>query len=115
VRPQADYARSLELLRRAADADGVTKTGLMVGIGETDDEVRATLAHARRAGVTIVTLGQYLCPNRACLPVDRYVTPETFDRFRREALDMGFPAVESAPLVRSSYHAEQCAARVIHP
>ena len=109
VRPEADYARSLELLRRASDAGLATKTGLMLGIGETDDEVLAALADARRAGVRIATLGQYLCPTRQCLPVERYVTPEEFARFRDEGLRMGFAAVESAPLVRSSYHAEQAA------
>ena len=115
VRPQADYQRSLELLRRAAAAGLVTKTGLMLGIGETDEQVRHTLARARRAGVAIVTLGQYLCPTKQCLPVDRYVTPEAFARFRDEALGMGFQAVESSPLVRSSYHADQSAARTLAP
>ena len=115
ARPQADYARSLELLHRAAGAGHVTKTGLMLGIGETDAEATAALGDARRAGVAIATLGQYLCPTRACLPVARYVTPEAFEQLRRDALAMGFDAVESGPLVRSSYHAEQSASRVLHP
>ena len=115
VRPQADYQRSLDLLRRAAARGRVTKTGLMLGIGETDDDVLRTLADAREAGVAIVTLGQYLCPTKQCLPVDRYVTPDVFAWFRDGALRMGFRAVESGPLVRSSYHAEQSASQALSP
>jgi lipoic acid synthetase len=109
VRPQADYRRSLELLRRAGQiAPGtLTKSGLMLGLGERPEETRQTLADLRAAGCRILTLGQYLQPSPEHLPVEAYVPPEDFERWRTAALDMGFSEVASAPFVRSSYHAKE--------
>jgi len=113
VRPSAKFDRSLELLRRVKEQGGVAKTGIMVGIGERDDEVLALIDEVQTAtrsasGDTcdILTIGQYLQPTRNHLPIDRWVTPEQFDRFRDEGLARGFKVVESGPLVRSSYHAD---------
>jgi lipoic acid synthetase len=106
VRPQAKYDRSLEVLRRGHEAGMVTKSGLMLGLGEQPGEVRAVMADLRKAGCDILTLGQYLQPTRDHLPVDRYVHPDEFGEYRREGRAMGFRHVESGPLVRSSYHAE---------
>jgi len=109
VRPMADYARSLELIARAkkALAGGYTKSGIMVGLGETHSEVLETLRDLRRAGCDILTIGQYLAPSKAHHPVVEYVTPDEFERYRREAEEMGFLFVASAPLVRSSYMAAE--------
>lgn len=108
VRSVATYEGSLAVIRRIAERPGVrSKSGFMLGLGETPDEVRATLADLRRAGCEVVTIGQYLQPTERHLPVSEYVTPEQFEQWRLEALDMGFRHVESAPLVRSSYHAER--------
>jgi lipoic acid synthetase len=107
VRPQARYERSLEVLRRARDAGFVTKSSLMLGIGETDEEVIETLRDLRAVGCDLLTLGQYLQPTRYHLPVERFVTPESFGRMGQAAREMGFAHVESGPLVRSSYHAER--------
>jgi lipoic acid synthetase len=109
VRPSADYARSLAVLARAKEAGLVTKSGLIVGMGEADDEVAATLADLRGVGVDIVTIGQYLRPTTHHLPVARWVEPATFDEYRRVGEAMGIPHVESSPLTRSSYHARQAA------
>ena len=109
VRPQAKYQRSLELLKRAKEQRFLTKTGIMVGIGETDAEVLTTMQDIRAADVDILTIGQYLQPTREHLPIDRWVTPEQFAEFKRVGLAMGFGVVESGPLVRSSYHAEEAA------
>jgi lipoic acid synthetase len=114
VRPSAKFDRSLELLRRVKDAGVVAKTGIMVGIGENDDEVLglmdevigATRAGRAGAGCDILTIGQYLQPTRNHLPVERFVTPEQFAAFKDEGLRRGFKVVESGPLVRSSYHAD---------
>jgi lipoyl synthase len=107
VRPQALYERSLLLLQNAADrAPGIpTKSGLMLGLGETDAEVRHLLADLRRVRVRILTLGQYLQPTPSHHPVTRYVRPEAFERWRLTALDMGFDQVAGGPFVRSSYRA----------
>jgi lipoic acid synthetase len=113
VRPDAGYAQSLELLSRAArrrDRDGLamrTKSGLMVGLGESEDEVLALLSDLRAAGCDIATIGQYLQPHERRLPIERYYTPEEFERLRRAGEAMGFTRVESGPLVRSSYHARR--------
>lgn len=113
ARPGSRYERSLELLANAArrrDAGafaGRVKTGLMAGLGETADELLATLGEIRAAGVEIVTLGQYLQPTRDHLPVDRWVPPEEFARYREHALALGFEHCEAGPLVRSSYHAHE--------
>jgi lipoic acid synthetase len=104
ARPQADYAQSLAVLRQAADADMITKTSLMLGLGETFAEIEQTLRDARDAGCDIFYAGQYLQPSPRHLPVERYVEPAEFDRLRETALALGFGYVASAPLVRSSYH-----------
>jgi len=109
VRPSAGYARSLAVLARAGQAGLVTKSGLMVGLGEREDEVVATLADLRGVGVSIVTIGQYLRPSRDHLPVSRYWTPEEFERLRRAGADLGVAHVEASPLTRSSYHAREAA------
>jgi lipoic acid synthetase len=106
VRPQAKYPRSLELIRRAHLGGMVTKSGLMLGLGERPDEVHAVMEDLRSHHCDILTLGQYLQPTRGHLPVDRYVTPDEFRMFKEKGLAMGFRHVESGPLVRSSYHAE---------
>lgn len=114
VRPSARYYRSLELLYRAKEMDpGLpTKAGIMVGLGETWEEVLQTMRDIRRAGVDIITVGQYLRPTygERHLPVARYYTPEEFAALREEALALGFTAAECGPLVRSSYHARDAAA-----
>ena len=109
VRPSAGYARSLAVLARAGAAGLVTKSGLMVGLGETEDEVVATMADLRGVGVSIVTVGQYLRPSRDHLPVARYWTPEEFDRLRAAGAEIGVAHVEASPLTRSSYHAREAA------
>jgi lipoyl synthase len=108
ARPQAIYYRSLELLQRVRDGwpRTYTKSGLMVGLGETDNELHAVLADLRRHAVDIVTIGQYLSPGPKHLPVDRFVTPEQFEGYRLHGeQDLGFLQVVSSPLTRSSYHA----------
>jgi lipoic acid synthetase len=107
ARPGGKYERSLAVLRIAKQGWPAlrTKTGLMLGLGETRDEVRAVLHDLRAVGCDILTLGQYLQPSRAHLPVERYVHPDEFAELRDEALQIGFRRVESGPLVRSSYHA----------
>jgi len=112
VRPSAGYTRSLAVLARAKDAGLVTKSGLIVGMGERDDEVLGALADLRSVGVDIVTIGQYLRPTSHHLPVDRWVAPEVFGWFRIEGEALGIPHVEASPLTRSSYHARQAAAGV---
>jgi lipoic acid synthetase len=107
ARPSAGYARSLAVLARAKDAGLVTKSGLILGMGETADEVRAALADLRSVGVDIVTLGQYLRPTAQHLPIARWWTPAEFDAVRTDAEAMGFAHVEAGPLVRSSYHARE--------
>jgi lipoic acid synthetase len=113
VRPQARYERSLELLaradafRRGTGAPMKTKSGVMAGLGETKEELLATLADLRGAGCDIATIGQYLQPHEHRLPVEKYYTPEEFDLLRSEGEAMGFAHVESGPLVRSSYHARR--------
>jgi len=109
VRPSAGYARSLGVLARAAHAGLVTKSGLMVGLGEREDEVVATMADLRGVGVSIVTIGQYLRPSRDHLPVSRYWAPEEFDRLRQAGSELGVTHVEASPLTRSSYHAREAA------
>jgi len=109
VRPSASYARSIAVLARAKAAGLTTKSGLIVGMGESDDEVVATLADLRGVGVDIVTIGQYLRPTSHHLPVQRWVTPEQFADYARAGEAMGIGHVESGPLTRSSYHAKQAA------
>jgi lipoic acid synthetase len=111
VRPQAAYARSLELLRRAKDQGFITKSGLMLGLGETDDEIAATLRDMAAEKMDILTLGQYLRPTAQHLPLHRWITPEEFLHWKTFALGLGFGVVESGPLVRSSYHADEQSAK----
>lgn len=107
--PRASYAQTLDVLAYAKRArpDVLTKTSLMLGLGERDDEIVQTLRDLRAIGVDIVTFGQYLRPTAAHLPVERWVTPEAFAEYRRIGLEMGFLEVVSGPLVRSSYRAER--------
>ena len=109
VRPSAGYARSLTVLARSADAGLTTKSGIILGMGEQEDEVLATLADLRAVGVDIVTLGQYLRPSAAHLPVARWWTPAEFDALRDAGLALGFDHVQASPLTRSSYHAREAA------
>jgi lipoic acid synthetase len=108
VRVQAQFSRSLFVLKYLKE-QGIrrTKCGLMLGLGETDEEIYETMDKLREANVDVLTLGQYLQPTRKHLPVSRYVTPELFDKYREIALEKGFLFVESGPMVRSSYHAEK--------
>jgi lipoic acid synthetase len=105
VRPSASYERSLYVLRRASQRRLLTKSGLMLGLGETNDEVRDSIRDLRECGVQLLTIGQYLRPDDEHLPVERHASPEEFEALGAFARDLGFRHVESAPLVRSSYHA----------
>lgn len=107
VRPQARYERSLETLKYARELGAVTKSGIMLGLGETTDEVLVTLRDLADAGVEIVSIGQYMRPSSRHLAVQRWVHPDEFRMLQEEGMKMGFAHVESAPLVRSSYHADQ--------
>jgi lipoyl synthase len=109
VRPQADYRQSLDVLRFAREyaPSVLTKSGFMAGLGETDTEVRALLADLRDAGTGVATIGQYLQPTRRNLPVAAYIEPRQFDAWRDYGLSLGFQAVFSGPLVRSSYMADR--------
>ncbi|MCW8818233.1 MAG: lipoyl synthase [Ignavibacteriaceae bacterium] len=107
VRPQAKYERSLNLIKWFKSKRLKTKSGIMVGIGETTNEVLDLMKDLYSHGCEIMTIGQYLQPSKQHLPVDRFVTPEEFRMYKAEGLKMGFKVVESSPLVRSSYHADQ--------
>ena len=109
VRPKGRYERSLELLRRAKEIDAtmLTKSGMMVGLGENESEIFDVMADLRDAGVDIVTIGQYLRPSAKHLPVERYYPPAEFQPFVERGRDLGFRHVEAGPLVRSSYHAHK--------
>lgn len=116
VRPQAGYRQSLNVLAQAYDGGMTVKSGIMVGIGEQPEEVMALLADVVATGCHLFTIGQYLQPTRDHLPVSRYVPPDEFGRYKAVALAMGFKVVESGPLVRSSYHAdEQAELLITHP
>jgi lipoic acid synthetase len=108
VRPEAIYQRSLRLLRQVVTFDStiVTKSGLMLGLGEQPEEILNTLKDLLDAGCQLVTMGQYLQPTKAHLPVERYIPPKEFDNWRKIALEMGFAEAASGPFVRSSYHAK---------
>ncbi len=106
-RPAANYRRSLEVLRRAKEAGAVTKSGLMLGLGESADDLLTALRDLRSVGCDLLTLGQYLQPTRAHAPVAEYVTPEEFAGWKAVALDLGFADAEAGPLVRSSFHAHR--------
>jgi len=107
VRSRARYHTSLEVLRILASTSVTVKSGIMVGLGETTDEVLACLADMRKAGVQVVTIGQYLAPTNGHYPVAEFITPEQFQFYRTHGLALGFRHVESGPLVRSSYKAEK--------
>lgn len=108
VRSAAKYDVSLAVLKRIADNGLKAKSGIMVGLGETTEEIYETMDDLLASGCSILTIGQYLQPSRKHLPVSAYISPETFDEFKKVALEKGFTYVESGPLVRSSYHAERC-------
>jgi lipoic acid synthetase len=112
VRPQAKYERSLKLIRWFKDRNLKTKSGIMVGIGEKPEEVLGLMDNLLEHGCDIMTIGQYLQPTKQHLPVDRYVSLEEFKMYKEEGLKKGFKIVESSPLVRSSYHADQQARAV---
>lgn len=107
VRPQANYERTLELLKRSKEKGLITKSGFMVGLGESDEEVYSLMKDLKAVNCDIVTIGQYLRPTKSHLPVQRYVHPDIFKEYKRVGLEMGFRHVESGPLVRSSYHADE--------
>jgi len=107
VRPQGKYSRSLDVLAWAGQQGGRTKSGLMVGMGESFQEVLDVMCEVRAAGCQMISIGQYLQPTLQHLPVTRYYTPEEFQGLKEEGQRMGFVSVESGPLVRSSYHAEE--------
>jgi lipoic acid synthetase len=107
VRPQAKYQRSLEQIQRTKEFGKRTKSGIMVGLGETEDQVFKIMDDLRAHDCDVLTIGQYLQPTPMHLEVDSFVTPEQFDRYREVGLSKGFDFVESGPLVRSSYHAER--------
>lgn len=109
IRPQAIYERSLELLKQSKKIEPtvLTKTGIMVGVGETMDEVIDVMKDLRAVDCDILTIGQYLRPSTDHAPIDRYYTPEEFEELGRIGLELGFKHVQSAPLVRSSYHAAE--------
>jgi lipoic acid synthetase len=111
VRPSANYARSMAVLKRTAESGLVAKSGLMLGLGETNSEVKQTLRDLKSHGVEMITMGQYLRPDDDHLPMERYATPEEFNELGDYARGLGFRQVESAPLVRSSYHAEEAVSR----
>ncbi len=107
VRIQAKYDRSMDTLRFLHEGGIKTKSGIMLGLGETEEEVIETMHDLRAVGVSIMTIGQYLQPSKKHLPVVEFITPEQFDKYKEIGLSLGFQHVESSPLVRSSYHAEK--------
>ena len=107
IRPQSNWQTSKSVLEYSVKKGFLTKTGIMVGLGETDEEILTTMKVVRSIGVKIFNIGQYLQPTRLHHPVMRYVNPEKFKEFKQYGMDIGFQFIESSPLVRSSYHAEQ--------
>jgi lipoic acid synthetase len=107
VRPNAIYQRSLDVLEHIAESDAVSKTGLMLGLGETEEEVESVMYDLREVGCEILSLGQYLSPTTRHLAVEKWVTPDTFARLAAVGEAMGFRHVESGPMVRSSYMAHR--------
>lgn len=107
VRPEANYTRSLELLGQSASCGLITKTSLMLGLGETIDEVAVVMSDARERGCRVFFLGQYLRPSKEHCAVERYVEPDEFEELKRRGVELGFDVVVSAPLVRSSYHSDE--------
>ena len=117
IRPQAQYQRSLDVLRQSVAEGLQTKTSIMVGIGEAKEEVFALMDAVRATGCQIFSLGQYLQPTKAHEPVHRYVHPDEFEEYKVYGLKIGFNYVESGPLVRSSYHADEQVLKnkILHP
>lgn len=107
VRPQADYKTSLKILKHSVERGFITKTGIMVGLGETTEQVKRLIDDISEIGCNVLTIGQYLQPTKGHLPVERYITPREFENYRNYALNKGIRYVFSAPLVRSSYHADE--------
>jgi len=107
IRKTARYERSLWVLEHAKSRGFITKSGIMLGIGEKEEEIKEVLSDMQQAGVDILTIGQYLQPTKEHQPIDRWVTPEEFVRWKEFALEIGFGVCESGPLIRSSYHAEE--------
>lgn len=107
VRSAADYDRSLKVIKRVASAKIKAKSGIMVGLGETEEEIEVVMDNLLQIGCSILTIGQYLQPSRLHYPVKKYITPEDFEKYKKIALEKGFDKVESEPLARSSYHAER--------
>lgn len=114
IRPQGKYGRSIEVLRQAKEQGMTTKSGLIVGLGESLDEIRQVMRDLRSGGCDILTIGQYLQPTKQHVPVARFYEPALFDALKTEALVLGFRHVESGPLVRSSYHAADHAGPGLH-
>lgn len=112
VRPQAKYCRSIQLLRQSRKKDLLTKTGIMIGLGETEDEIKRVMEDLVALKCDILTIGQYLQPTRNHLVVKRYYLPDEFVQLKKMGEELGIPHVESGPLVRSSYHADEQAKRV---
>ncbi len=110
VRSRARYQRSLEVIRQVAESDVTSKSGIMLGLGETENEILQTMDDLLEQGCEVLTLGQYLQPTMDHMPVEEYIHPDRFEFYREQAIERGFKAVESSPLVRSSYHAEKHAA-----
>jgi lipoic acid synthetase len=105
VRPGADFQRSLNILKAAKEFGLITKSGLMVGLGEEMDEIIDVMSQLRQVGCDFLTIGQYLQPSEAHLPIQRYVSPDEFLHLKKIGKELGFQQVEAGPLVRSSYHA----------
>jgi lipoic acid synthetase len=106
IRTKAKYERSLDVIKYIAGKDKIAKSGFMLGLGEEEDEVRQTIKDLYNAGCKVLTIGQYLQPGAGFIEVVKYITPEKFEEYRALALKMGFSFVESSPLIRSSFHAE---------
>ena len=111
IRKTASYQRSLDVLSHARKRGFKIKSGIMLGLGEKQDEIRTAIEDLAAIGLNVLTLGQYLQPSSEYAPIDRWATPEEFDQWKVEALDLGIEVVESGPLVRSSYHAEEQSAQ----
>ena len=107
IRSVAEYRRSLQVLSFISHSGVITKSGIMLGLGEKEEEVIQTMKDIKNAGCKIITIGQYLAPPSSPLPVTEYITPKQFDKYHKIGMDLGFSFVESSPLVRSSYHADK--------
>jgi lipoic acid synthetase len=115
IRSRAKYTTSLQVIKILAQSGITAKSGIMLGLGETEEEILQTMDDLLKAGCKVLTLGQYLQPTRSHYPVKEYITPEKFEEYKTIGLNKGFTFVESGPLVRSSYHAERHAPTKIFP